>query len=72
MGLHDEHLNVFNTLVSQQISVDITMEEEEKCITLYSLANSWDNLVVAIGSSTQSTLNFEDVVASMLLEEMRR
>jgi hypothetical protein len=29
-------------------------------------------LVVAIGSTTQSTLKFEDVVASLLLEEMRR
>ena len=29
-------------------------------------------MVVAINSATQSTVNFEDVVASMLLEEMRR
>jgi hypothetical protein len=41
------HLNVFNTLVSQLISVDIKMEEEDKCITLLcSLLDSWDNLVV--------------------------
>ena len=49
------------------------MEEEDKCITLlFSLPDSWDNLVVAIGSSTKSTLKFEDIVASLLLEEMRR
>jgi hypothetical protein len=67
------HLNSFNTLVSQLGSVNITIAEEYKCITLLcSLPNSWDNLVVAIGSTTQSTLNYEDVVASLLSEEMRQ
>jgi hypothetical protein len=31
-----------------------------------------DNLVIAIGSTTQSTLNFEDVIPSLLSEEMER
>jgi hypothetical protein len=35
------------------------------------LPDSWDNLVVEIGSTTQSTLKYEDVVASFLSEEMR-
>ena len=44
------HLNVFSTLLSQLIYVDIKMEEEDKCITLlFSLPNLWDNLVVAVG-----------------------
>ena len=38
---------------------------------LCSLPNSWANLVVAIGSTTQPTLKYEDVVASLLSEEMR-
>ena len=64
-----DHLNVLNTLVSHIISVDIKMEEEDKCITLLcSLPDSWDTLVVAIGSTTQSTLKFEDVVAFFLSE----
>jgi hypothetical protein len=68
-----EHLNAFNTLVSQLGYVNITIAEEDKCITLLcSLPDSWDNLVVAIGSTTQSTLKYEDVVASLLSEEMRR
>ena len=67
-----DHLNSFNTLVSQLIPIVIKMEKEDKCITLLcSIPDSWDNLVVAIGSSTKSTLNFEDIVASLLLEEMR-
>ena len=68
-----DHLNVFNILVSQLISIDIKMEEEDKCITLLcSLPDSWDNMVVAIGSSTKSTLKFEDIVSSLLSKEMRR
>jgi hypothetical protein len=67
-----EHLNAFNTLVSQLGYVNITIVEEDKCITLLcSFPDSWDNLVVAIGSTTQSTLKYEDVVASLLSEEMR-
>ena len=34
-------------------------------------ARSWDNLIVAIGSSSQSTLKFDEIVSSLLLEEMR-
>jgi hypothetical protein len=68
-----EHLNAFNTLVRQLGSVNITIAEEDKCITfLFSFPDSWDNLVVAIGSTTQSTLKYEDVVASLLSEEMRQ
>jgi hypothetical protein len=68
-----EHLNGFNTLVSQLVSVNIMIREEDKCITLLcSLSDSWDNLVVTIGITTQSTLKYEDVVASLLSEEMRQ
>jgi hypothetical protein len=68
-----EHINAFNTLVSQLGSINIMIGEEDKCISLLcSLLDSWDNLVVAIGSTTQSTLKYEDVVSSLLSEEMRR
>jgi hypothetical protein len=57
-----EHLNAFNTLVSQPVSINITIAEEDKCITLLcSFPDSWDNMVIAIGSTTQSTLKYEDV-----------
>jgi hypothetical protein len=29
-----EHLNAFNALVSQVVSIDTKMEEEDKCISL--------------------------------------
>jgi hypothetical protein len=66
-----EHLNAFNTVVSQLDSVDIKILDGDKCISLLcSLLDSWDNLVVAIGSNTTS-LKFEEVVSSLLSEEMR-
>jgi hypothetical protein len=38
---------------------------------LCSFRNSWDNLVVAIGSTTQFALKYEDVVSSLLSKDMR-
>ena len=67
-----EHLNAFNTILIQLLYVDIKITEEEKCIILLCyFTNSWDNLVMAIGSNT-TTLVLEDMVASLLSEEMRR
>jgi hypothetical protein len=67
-----EHLNAFNTVVSQLVSVEIKISDEDKCISLLcSLPDSWDSLVVAIGSNTTS-LKFDEVVSSLLSEEMRR
>ena len=67
-----EHMNVYNTLLSQITSVGNKMPEEDKCITLLcSLSDSLDNLIVAIGSSSQATLKFDEIVSSLLSEEMR-
>jgi hypothetical protein len=50
----------------------VSMDEEEKCqILLCHFPNSWDSLVMAIGS-TFVILNIEDVVGSLLYGEMRR
>jgi hypothetical protein len=67
-----EHLNAFNSVVSQLVSVETKISDEDKCISLLcSLPDSWDSLVVAIGSNTTS-LKFDEVVSSLLSEEMRR
>jgi hypothetical protein len=67
-----DHLNTFNTVVSQLVSVEIKIVYEDKCISLLcSLLNSWNNLVVAIGSNTNA-LKFDEVVSSLLSEEMRQ
>jgi hypothetical protein len=66
-----EHLNAFNIVVSQLVSVEIKISDEDKCIGLLcSLPDSWDILVVVIGSNT-TALKFDEVVSSLFLEEMR-
>ena len=66
------HLNTLNTVTNLLLFVDIKITEEEKCISLLcSLTNSWDILVMAIGRNT-TTLNIDDVFASLFSEEMRR
>jgi hypothetical protein len=67
-----EHLNAFNTMVSQLVSIEIKISDEDKCISLRcSLPDLWDSLVVAIDSNTNA-LRFDEVVSSLLSEEMRR
>ena len=67
-----EHLNAFSTTVSQLLSVDIKISDEDKCISLLcSLPYSWDSLVIAIGSNATS-LQFDEIVLALLTEEMRR
>eukprot|EP00253_Pinus_taeda_P023987 PITA_23987 len=67
-----EHLNASNIMVSQLASIDIKISNEDKCISLLcSLSDSWDSLVIAIGSNA-TTLHFNEIVSSLLMEEMRR
>ena len=67
-----EHLNAFNTVVSQLLSVDIKISDEDKCISLLcSLPDSWDSLVIAIGSNA-TDLQFDEIISALLTEEMRR
>jgi hypothetical protein len=59
-----EHLNAFNTVLRQLLSMDIKITDEEKCINLLcSFPESWDSLVVAIGINT-TKIALEYVVSS--------
>jgi len=61
-----EHMNAFNTVVSQLASVDIKTSDEDKCISLLcSIPDSWDSLVIATGSNA-TTLQFDEIVSSLL------
>jgi hypothetical protein len=67
-----EHLNAFNIVVSQLVSIGIKISDEDKCISLLcSLPDLWDSIVVAIGSNTTS-FKFDEVLSSLLSEEIRR
>jgi hypothetical protein len=53
VGSVTEHLNAFNTILSQLSSLYIKITGEDKCIILLcSFPNSQDSLVMAIGSNT--------------------
>ena len=66
-----EHLNAFNTIISQLLIVDIKITEEENGISLMCcFLDSQDNLVMDL-SRNNTTLKIGDVVAALLSEEMR-
>ena len=67
-----DDLNAFNMVIVQLTSVGVSIREEESCMLLLCLLpNSWDHLVMAIGSTTIQ-LKMDEVVFALLLEEMRR
>eukprot|EP00253_Pinus_taeda_P010053 PITA_10053 len=66
-----EHINAFNTMLSQLSSIYIKISDEDKCTSLLcSLPDSLDSLVIAIGSNA-TALQFDEIVSSLLMEEMR-
>ena len=65
-----EHLGVFNFIVSKLAALDVRIDDEEKAsILLCSMPESWDNLIMNL--SHIKILKKESVVASLLTEEMR-
>ena len=69
-----EHLNEFNIITSQLSSVKIVLDDEIRSILLMcSMPDSWENLIVAMSTSTPAgTLKFDDVSNSLMNEELRR
>ena len=58
-------------MVSQLLSIYIKISNEDKCINLLcSLPDSWDSLVIAVGSNAIA-LQFDEIFSSLLTKEMR-
>ena len=65
-----DHLNAFNMVIAQLTSVSVSVSEEECCMLLLCLLpDSWDHLVMAIGSTTIQ-LKMDEVVVAILSKEM--
>ena len=59
-----EHLNALNTVISQSLFADIKVMGEDTWISLLcSFLDSWDSLVMAIGSKN-TTQKIDDVAAT--------
>ncbi|KAK3007788.1 hypothetical protein RJ639_014165 [Escallonia herrerae] len=69
-----DHLNDFNDVTNQLESVCINFDDEIRALLfLCSLPDSWNNLVTTVSNSTISrTLTLNDVVSSVMNDEMRR
>ena len=68
-----DHLNDFNIVTSQLISLGINFDDEVRALLfLFSLLENWNGLVMAISNSVSqsSTLKFDDVVGAILSKEM--
>jgi len=64
-----DHLNVFNKLVTQLVSVNKKIEENNKVVMLESsLLQSWEQLVINI-IVEKNTLNFDKIIAYLLEAE---
>ena len=73
-GVVAEHLNEFNTVMSQLSSVNVQFEDEIwALLVLSSLPDSWNGMVTSLSNSSGSAkLKFDDVVSAILDEEIRR
>lgn len=70
MSIHD-HLNDFNSLLTKLLGVGMKIDEEEQDILLIcSMSNSWNNLIMSLSHVKELTM--DSMVASLLLEELRR
>ncbi|KAK2990145.1 hypothetical protein RJ640_007547 [Escallonia rubra] len=69
-----DHLNDFNSVTNQLESVGINFDDEIRALLfLCSLPDSWNNLVTTVSNSTISgTLTLNDVVSSVMNDEIRR
>lgn len=67
-----EHLNEFNIITSQLVSVKIVLDDEIRAILLMcSMLDNWENLIVTMSTSMLvGTLKFDDVSNCVMNEEL--
>jgi len=70
-SLHD-HLNSFNKLLSECLSMDIQVEEEDKAVILLnSLPKAYESMVTTLTYS-KDVLDLEEVTAALLSDDIRK
>ena len=69
-----QHLNEFNTITNQLLSVEIDFDYEIRAlILLASLPNSWEAMRMTISNSAgKAKLKYDDIRDLVLVEEVRR
>ena len=68
-----EHINEFNSLISQLYSVNIVFEDQVKAlILLSSLPTAWETVVTAVSNSYGKEKLVYDVVRDLILSESIR
>lgn len=74
-GYIQDHLNEFHATIGQLLSVGIEFEDEVIDLSfLCSLPKSWNNVTMAVSNFVPSSrkLVFDDVISTILSEDMRR
>ena len=67
-----EHLNFFNEVISELLTVDVRIDEKDKAlILLSSLPKSYDH-IVTIMLYCKETLILEEVTSTLLSNEIRK
>ena len=67
-----EHLNFFNKVISELLTVDVKIDEEDKAlILLSSLSESYDHIVTTM-LYDKKTLILEEVMSTLLSNEIRK
>ena len=67
-----EHLNFFNKIISELLTVDVKIDEEDKAlILLSSLLESYDHIVITMLYGKE-TLILEEVTSTLLSNEIRK
>ena len=69
-----QHLNEFNTIINQLLSVEIDFDDKIRAmIVLAYLPNNWEAMRMAVSNSTRKEkLEYNDIRDLILAEEIRR